>query len=424
MSSLSAQGTGSPEAIAADAGHHAVSRRWLSIVGIGEDGLDGVSAAGRRLIADADLVVGGARQLALAGDLVKTAMPWPSPLLGAIPQILGHRGRPVCVLASGDPFSYGIGATLAAHVPAEEMLCLPAPSAFSLAAARLAWPLQTTTCLSVHGRPLELLIPHLQPGARVLALSWDARTPRDVADLLIGRGMGGSRLTVLERMGGAHERVRTSEASSAAFDGTDALNTLAIEVVAGRGARIVPLSQGLADDLFEHAGQITKREVRAVTLSSLAPRRGELLWDIGAGSGSIGIEWMLAHVENRAIAIEPRADRVALCARNAAALGVPDLRIVAGRAPEALADLPTPHAIFVGGGGGDDVFDAAMAVLPANGRLVANAVTLATEARLAARHAAHGGTLTRIGISRAEALGDEMAWHPARPITQWSWVKP
>jgi precorrin-6Y C5,15-methyltransferase (decarboxylating) len=413
-----------PEQDRAAGAHHAVSRRWLSIVGIGEDGLDGISAAARRLIADADLVIGGARQLALAGSLVKTAMPWPSPLLSAVPQILAMRGRPVCVLATGDPFSYGIGATLAAHVAADEMICLPAPSAFSLAAARLAWPLQTTTCLSVHGRPLELLIPHLQPGARLLALSWDARTPGDAAGLLQARGMGGSRLTVLERMGGPSERVRSSTATEADFHEIDALNTLAIEVVAEPGASVVPLGQGLADDLFEHTGQITKREVRAVTLSALAPRRGELLWDIGAGSGSIGIEWMLAHPENRALAIEPRDDRAALIARNAAALGVPDLAVVAGRAPQALAGLPQPHAIFVGGGGDDRVLDAAIAALAKCGRLVVNAVTLETEARVIARHAVLGGSLTRIEISRADALGGLTAWRAAMPVTQWSWVKP
>lgn len=406
------------------AGISAPAGRWLSIVGIGEDGLEGVSAAGRRLIADAEIVIGGARQLALAGDLIKTAMVWPSPLLNAVPQILGQRGKPVCILATGDPFSYGIGATLSAHVAADEIICLPAPSAFSLAASRLAWPLQSTTCLSVHGRPLELVIPHLQPGARLLVLSWDARTPAAMAQLLMSRGLGASRITVLERMGGPHERVRASDAASAGFADVDALNTLAIEVAAKPGARIVPLSQGLADDLFEHTGQITKREIRAVTLSSLAPLRGQLLWDIGAGSGSIGIEWMLAHPENRAIAIEPRADRIALCARNSAALGVPDLRVVAGRAPEALSDLPQPQAIFIGGGGDDAVLDAAIAALPPQGRIVANAVTLETEARLIARQANHGGTLTRIEISRAEAVGGLTGWRAAMPITQWVWVKP
>lgn len=406
------------------AAHHAVVKRWLSIVGIGEDGLDGLSATARGLIARADLVIGGRRQLALAGALVKVPMPWPSPLMNAIPHILAQRGRPVCILATGDPFSYGIGATLSAHVAADEILCLPAPSAFSLAAARLCWPLQTTACLSVHGRPLELLVPHLQPGARILALSWDERTPDAIAALLVARGMGSSRLTVLERMGGPGERVRSCDAKDARFADCDALNCIALEVVAERGARVVPLAQGLADDLFEHQGQITKREVRAVTMSSLAPLRGELLWDIGAGSGSIGIEWMLAHPENRAIAIEPRADRVALIGRNAAALGVPDLQVVEGAAPEALQNLPVPDAIFVGGGVDDGALAGAMAVLAPGGRLVVNAVTLETEAVLMAQYQAHGGRLTRIEISHVEPLGSLSGWRPTRPVTQWSWVKP
>lgn len=404
--------------------HHDAPRRWLSIVGIGEDGLEGISATGRRLIADAELVVGGARQLALAGDLVKAAMPWPSPLMNAIPHILAQRGRPICILATGDPFSYGIGATLSAHVSADEILCLPAPSAFSLAASRLAWPLQTTTCLSVHGRPLELLVPHLQPGARILALSWDARTPEAAARLLSERGMGTSRLTVLERMGGTNERMRSAPARNATFPGCDALNTLAIEVDCEPGARVLPLTQGLPDDVFEHTGQITKREVRAVTLSSLAPRRSELLWDIGAGSGSIAIEWMLVHPDNRAIAIETRADRAALIARNAAALGVPDLRVVQGAAPQALGGLPPPHAIFVGGGCEDDVLDAAITALPPGGRLVANAVTLETEAQLTARFSALGGKFIKIDIAHAEPLGAMTSWRPARPVAQWTWVKP
>lgn len=404
--------------------HHAAPKRWLSIVGIGEDGLDGISAAGRRLIADAELVIGGARQLDLAASLVKASMVWPSPLLSAVPQILAQRGRAICVLATGDPFSYGIGATLAAHVAAGEMICLPAPSAFSLAASRLAWPLQTASCLSVHGRPLELLIPHLQPGARILALSWDARTPNAAAELLVSRGLGASRVTVLERMGGPHEQIRTVAAADAAFDSVDPLNTIAIEVTANAGSRIVPLSQGLADELFEHTGQITKREIRAVTLSSLAPRRGELLWDIGSGSGSIAIEWMLADPANRAIAIEAKAERAALSGRNAAALGVPDLRVVEGLAPEALRGLPQPQAVFIGGGASGAVIDAAIAALPAMGRLVINAVTLETEVELIAHYSRLGGSLTRLDISRAAAIGGFTGWRAAMPVTQWTWVKP
>ena len=387
--------------------HHAAPTRWLSIVGIGEDGLDGLSAAAKRLINDAELVIGGRRQLDLAAALVQNEMVWPSPLLSAVPEILAKRGRPICVLASGDPFSYGIGATLAAHIPAEEMLCLPAPSAFSLAANHIAWPLQTTVCVSLHGRPLEHIIPHLQPGARILALSWDARTPLAVSKLLCDRGMPGSQITVMERLGGPNERVRTASAEQPCFEGCNALNILAIEIKAGLNAVIIPRAQGLSDDMFEHEGQITKREVRAITLSSLAPRTGELLWDIGAGSGSISV-------------LPTKRTRTS---RSAAALGVPNLRVVNGSAPVALDGLETPDAIFIGGGATDAVLAAAIKALRVGGRLVANAVTLETESRLVAQHAQRGGSLTQIAIKRAEALGSSSAWRPAMTVTQWVWTK-
>lgn len=403
--------------------HHAAPGRWLSIVGIGEDGIEGLSAVAKRLVNDAELVIGGRRQLDLAATLVRKERVWPSPLLSAVPEILALRGHPICVLASGDPFSYGIGATLAAHIPPKEMLCVPAPSAFSLAANHMAWPLQTATCISLHGRPLEHIIPHLQPGARILALSWDARTPTAVCELLQNRGMGGSQITVLERLGGPNERIRTGSAAQPNFEGCNALNILAIKVSTSPNAVIIPRTQGLSDDMFEHEGQITKREVRAITLSSLAPRTGELLWDIGAGCGSISVEWMLSDTQNKAIAIEARQDRAALCARNAAALGVPNLRIVQGAAPHALDGLETPDAIFIGGGASDTVLDAATAALRTGGRLVANAVTLQTESRLIAHHAKLGGHLTQIAISRAEALGASTAWRPAMTVTQWVWTK-
>ncbi len=255
------------------------------------------------------------------------------------------------MLASGDPFFFGVGTMLMRRFSPAEMLCLPAPSAFALAAARLGWSEQDCAMLSLHGRPLEAIIPHLQPGARILALSWDGTTPGKLAALLAARGMGRSKLTVCEAMGGPRERIRTAEAESFALDDVADLNTIALEVAADRDAPILPRAPGLPDDWFEHDGQITKRDVRAITLSALAPRRGELLWDVGAGSGSVAIEWMLADPANRAIAIEARADRTARIARNALALGAPALSVVTGKAPHALADLPPPDAVFVGGGG-------------------------------------------------------------------------
>ena len=396
---------------------------WLTLIGIGEDGLEGLSPAARRALEQAEFIAGGARHLALLGPTKAQTMAWPSPLEAGFAEVLSRRGRPTCILASGDPFHYGVGAMAMRHLPAQEMRCLPAPSAFSLICARLGWAQQDCALLSLHGRPMERLAPHLQPGARILALTWDGRTPRLVAERLTALGMGRSRLAVFEAMGGPRER--RIEACAADFrDEVDALNTLAIEVVADRGARILPLSSGLPDDFFEHDNQITKREVRAITLSTLAPRRGEVLWDIGAGSGSISIEWMLRHPANRAIAIETRADRAARIARNALELGAPELRVVEGAAPDALKGLPTPDAIFIGGGGTDaGVLDAAWSALPEGGRLVVNAVTLETQAEIMRRHVAMGGELTKIEIARADPVGPFHGWRAAMPVMQWSIVK-
>ncbi|KPL52623.1 hypothetical protein ABB55_10640 [Prosthecomicrobium hirschii] len=410
----------------------AVPARWLTLIGLGEDGLDGLAPTARRVLADAELVVGGARHLRLAGldsdrpsDSGPQRLVWPSPLVGAIPDILGWRGRRVVVLASGDPFHYGVGATLAAHVPADEMLCLPAPSAFALAAARLGWGQQDCTLLSLHGRSFERIVPTLQPGARILALSWDGTTPGRIAATLAARGLGDTRMTVLECLGGPRERIRTTTAAGFELDGIDPLNTVALEVVAGRDAWILPRAAGLPDEAFESDGQITKREIRAITLSALAPRRGELLWDVGAGSGSVGIEWMLADPNLATIAIEPRRDRAARIARNAAALGVPGLQIVDGAAPAALAGLPTPDAIFVGGGAtAEGVIEACLAALKPGGRLVVNGVTLEAQARLGDERRRRGGDLIMLQVARAEPLGGFLGWRPAMPVVQWRMEKP
>jgi precorrin-6B C5,15-methyltransferase / cobalt-precorrin-6B C5,C15-methyltransferase len=399
-------------------------RRWLSIVGIGEDGVEGLSAIARGLVSSADIVFGGARHLGLAAPLIRgQARPWPSPF--SVDQVLAERGRQVCVLASGDPFFYGVGSVLANHVAPEETLVVPAPSSFSLAAARLGWALPDIALISVHGRALDRIRPHLHPGARVLALTSDSEGPEALARLLAETGFGASRLTVLEALGGACEHIRTTTAAKFDLAEVAELNTVAIEIAAAPGARVIAYAPGLADALFENDGQITKREIRAVTISSLAPLRGELLWDVGAGSGSIGIEWMLAHPSMRAIAIEARADRAARIRRNAAAFGVPDLEVVEGAAPKALAGLATPDAVFVGGGASDEgALDTVIAALRPGGRLVVNAVTLQTEAELIGRHATLGGTLTRIAISRADRVGGKTGWRLGMPVTQWVWVKP
>lgn len=399
--------------------------RWLTILGIGEDGVEGLTSTARALISAAALVVGGERHLALAADLIEgETLAWLRPLAVGLETIMAQRGRSVVVLASGDPFEHGVGVQLAERAPMAEILCLPAPSSVSLACARLGWARTNVAVVSLCGGPLARLAPRLQPGRRVIALSADATTPKAVAAYLTERGFGPSRLHLLEALGGPAERTSVHLADS--FDAAPRpLNLVGLEVVATPGARVIPLASGLADDLFEHDGQITKREIRALTLSALAPRAGELLWDIGCGSGSVSIEWMLAHPANAAIAMESDPVRAARAARNAASLGAPDLRIEQGRAPAVLAGLPQPDAVFIGGGARDpNLIAAAWQALRPAGRLVANAVTLETEAALAAARERFAGTLTRLSVERLEPVGRLHAFRPALSVTQWTAVKP
>lgn len=394
---------------------------WLSIIGIGEDGLDGLSAAARRLLAGAELVVGGRRHLALVKPQGKPALEWETPFAASIPKLLAHRGQRVVALCSGDPFWYGAGAVIAEAVAPAETIVVPAPSSFAWAAARLGWRLEEAVTLGLHARPLHLLRPHLRTGARLIVLARDGAAPAEIAAYLDGIGFGPSRLTVLEALGGPRERVRSSAAAGFALDDIASPVALAIEAMAAPGAIPIPRVAGLPDQLFEHDGQLTKREIRAVTLSTLAPRGGELLWDIGAGSGAIGIEWLLAHPANRAIGIEAREDRLRSARANALALGVPHYDLRLGTAPESLQALPTPDAIFVGGGASrEGMIDAVWQALPPGGRLVINAVTLETEAILIARQARHGGALLRLSVERASPVGGRTGWRAAMPVVQWS----
>jgi precorrin-6B C5,15-methyltransferase / cobalt-precorrin-6B C5,C15-methyltransferase len=329
----------------------------------------------------------------------------------------------VCVLGSGDPFLYGVGSLLLRHVDPRETLAVPAPSTFTLAAARLGWSLPETTQLSLHGRSLDLVRPHLQPGARVLALTSDGEGPAALARVLTDSGFGSSRMTVLEALGGPRERLRATTAAGFDLDEVGPLNAVAIEVEASPGARVLARAPGLPDAFFEHDGQITKREIRAVTLAALSPRRGELLWDVGAGAGSVAIEWLLADPSMRAIAIEAHSERAARIRRNAAAFGVPGLHVIEGTAPEVFEGLAQPDAIFIGGGA-RIVLDPAMRVLRTGGRLVVNAMTTETEAVLLRSRATLGGELRRIAIARVEPMGERETWRPALPVTQWVWVKP
>ena len=397
---------------------------WLSIVGLGEDGLPGLAPAARALLDNAEVLIGGTRHLDMVPDDGRERLTWPSPLGAIVEEIARRRGQRVCVLATGDPMHYGIGVTLAKAVPMDEMVIIPAPSAFSLACARLGWTLSEVEPLTLHGRPLALLHPAIQPGARLLLLSNDAATPDQVAELLRARGYGPSRMVVLEHMGGAKERRLDATAEAWQPGRVADFNTIAVDCLAGPDAALLPRTPGLPDEAFRHDGQMTKREVRAVTLSALQPVPGQLLWDLGAGSGSIAIEWMRSHPCCRAIAVERYAGRIALIAGNAAALGTPGLEIVEGEAPGALDGLEAPDAAFIGGGlRADGNFETCWDRLKPGGRLVANAVTVEGEQALARWRAELGGELTRIAVARTGAVGPYTGWRPLMPVTQLRAVK-
>jgi len=399
--------------------------KWLSVVGIGEDGLSGLSAIALSLLDRSQVVVGGARHLAmLPTDDTREQLLWASPIQATVDQIIRRRGQSVCVLASGDPMCHGIGVTLSRQIPISEMTVIPAASAFSLACARLGWALADVETFSLTNRPIASIALAFYPGARLLVLSADRHTPAKVADLLTQRGFGSSLMTVFERMGsGAERRIEGVAAAWNVADLAD-LNAIAIAVVADRETLLLPRTSGLPDSAYRHDGQLTKREVRAVTLSALAPIPGELLWDVGAGCGSIAIEWMRSHRSCRAIAIERHPTRLQYIAENASNLGVPELKIVAGDAPEALVNLPQPDAIFIGGGvTAEALLETCWNALGEGGRLVVNAVTVESELTVLQWHSLHGGELIRIGIQRTGAIGSFLGWKPLAPITQWAVVK-
>jgi precorrin-6Y C5,15-methyltransferase (decarboxylating) len=396
---------------------------WLTVVGIGEDGYKGLGKNARHALLRADQVFGGPRQLDLLPPCIQAERrAWPSPF--SLNPVLEQRGAEVCVLASGDPMLFGVGASLARVVAIDEMLILPAPSSCSLAAARLGWPLQEVVTLSVVARPLAALNAQFHNGVRLLVLSNDGSSPAAIAGLLRERGFGPSRMVVLEHLGGPAERRVEGLASEWGNPPVAALNVVAIDCRADASALRLSPVVGLPDTAFEHDGQLTKRDVRAITLARLAPIPGELLWDVGAGCGSIGIEWMRAHPACRAFAIEADEGRQQLIEFNRDALGVPGLQLVRGSAPQALAGLERPDAIFIGGGvTRPGVLDACWQQLRAGGRLIANAVTLQSEATLMAWRDLHGGELTRIHIAHAKPLGEFDTWRQALPITLLEVVK-
>lgn len=391
---------------------------WLTIVGLGEDGLDGLSAAARAALAAADLVMGPPRHLALVSPHSGPVVEWPVPFADGIALLLAQRGRRVVMLASGDPFWFGAGACVTRHLEPGEWIAHPAPSAFAFAAARLGWPLQDVACLGLHAAPMARLRRHLAPGRRALVLVRDGAAVPALARYLADLGFGGSAVHVLEALGGPRERVRTATAATLAF--ADIAHPVAVGIAVAGNGRALPVVGGLPDDLFAAAGPITKRPVRALTLAALAPRAGERLWDIGAGSGSVAIEWVLAHPANRACAIEADPDRAACAAANAAALGADRLEVHVARVPSGLPPGPAPDAVFVGGGLSPDLLETLWARLPGGTRLVANAVTLESEALLAHWHARKGGSLLRIELADAAPLGRRRGWRARYPLVQWS----
>jgi len=393
---------------------------WLTIVGIGEDGELG--AAARAALDRADLIVGGARHLALvpAGSAERRA--WPSPMMPLVDEILaGPRDRSVVVLASGDPMLHGIGASFAARLEPGDYRVIPQASAFSLACARLGWPMAEVTLVSAVGKPLDLMRVAVQPGRR---LALYGAVAAEVAELLTEMGYGDSGITVLERLGGPAEARVDGIARHWAHPAGADLAVVAVTCVAEARTRPLPTVAGLPDDAFDSDGQMTKREVRAATIARLVPLPGQLLWDVGAGTGTISIEWSRTHPFCRAIAIERRADRAQRIAGNARTLGVPMVRVIEGELPGALDGLPAPDAVFIGGGvGTEGLVERCWAALRPGGRLVANVVTVNGEATLAQWQRQLGGELVRIAVSRAEPVGGMLGWKSLAPVTQWAVAK-
>lgn len=396
-----------------------MSKVWLNIVGIGEDGVAGLSQTARSAVDNADILIGGARHHALTGDIKAERLRWPSPFDALTEAIENLRGKQVCVVVTGDPVWYSAGVKIASHFKADEVCIHPHVSAFQLAASRMGWALQDVTTHTVHGRPIEAVLPEILPGARLVLLTHDANTPAQIAGLLVQQGFGRSWITALSHMGGPDE-TRVDDTANDWSGRPEDFHTLCIECIADTDTQVLPRGPGLPDDAFEHDGKMTKSDIRAISLSRLAPGPGELLWDVGCGCGSVAIEWMRMARNTRAIGLDPHADRRAMAHRNALKLGVPSLQLVDAIAPAGLAGLDAPDAVFIGGGLSIATVDVCLSVLKPHGRLVANAVTLESEQILSALFDHHGGHLVRLSVARAEPVGSYHGWKPFMPVTQWS----
>ena len=414
-----------------------ITKKWLYVIGIGEDGWDDLSADSRELLYKSEIVIGGERHLKMIpGDWEGERIIWASPIREAVSKILDWRpsepgsGKKVAVMASGDPLCYGIAAKLLRHLPIEEIWIKPALSTFSLICSRVGWSLPDIETLTIHGRPLEMLHTFVQPGAKLLVLNQDEGSPKQAAELLAARGFGKSQITVLEHLGGSKERQFSGQADSWSHPDGAVLNAMAIECIAGTRANVLARIPGLPDDAFLHDGQLTKREIRAATLSRLMPVVDQVLWDVGAGCGSVAIEWMRCNPRCKAVAIEKSESRLKMIQQNAFQLGVPMLDIVSGNAPEVLVDLPAPDAIFIGGGlSGGNMLETCWNALNPGGRLVANAVTLEGEQKLVqwqkvnAEKNGASGDLARLAVSHVETIGKFQSWKEVRSVTQLTVIK-
>ncbi len=389
---------------------------WLTIIGLGEDGLDGLPPASRSALESAEIVMGPPRHLALVGETTGEQIEWPVPFSDGLEVLKGYQGRNVVVLASGDPFWFGAGSVIARKFGPEHWKAIPGTSTFSLAAAHLGWPIEQTTCLGLHAAPISRIRPKLADGNRAIVLLRDGDSVKDLTAILDASGFGESTIWVMESLGGAQEKVTQFQSNK--VNGSFKYPVCVAIEMKGIG---LPKSSGLPDENFETDGVMTKRPIRAITLSALAPRPGEQLLDIGGGSGSVAIEWLLAHSTCRATTIEPRADRIALIRANMDRFGVDDLEIVEGSAPEAFAQLSTrPDAIFVGGGLSENLLEQLETHFDAGTRVVINCVTLEAEALLVAWQSRKGGELMRVEISETKPLGAKRGWSAAYPVVQWA----
>ncbi len=400
---------------------------WLNIIGIGEDGMEGLAPPAIKALQNADVIIGGDRHHGLAPEFGKKRIRWPEPFWKVVGTIGEHKGQQVVLLVTGDPLWYSAGSSIANSWPKEEIRFHPQISAFQLACIRMHWPVASVEKVTVHGRPVEQIIPWFLPRARIAVLTAGSEAPGQIARLLTENGFGPSRMTVLGALGGPHETMNENSAERWAKNDPTAeipkFHVLCIECIPASGANLLRKSPGLPDAVFESDGNITKCELRALTIAALAPSRGALLWDIGSGNGSVAIEWMRLASDAAAVGIEPNASRRETALRNAKKLGAPKLQLIDGQAPEAMEDLPDPDAVFIGGGLGEAVIIAALGRLKPFGRLVANGVTLESEKLLIESHSRFGGELVRIAISRAGPIGEKRGWRPLRPVTQWRYNK-